>query len=83
MSENNDEKLGITVNSVVQMLGNRVSSFVIIGLCTWILTNVSDLKGDVRDLIATMRGQDTRIANLESWRNEFDAYAADVGGKHR
>lgn len=66
-------------NSAILLLASRVSALLVTGLTSWILINVSDMKSDISGLIAEFHGQDARITNLETWRNNFnwDAAAAE------
>lgn len=61
-------------NSALMLFMSRLSVPIILGLSVWILSNVSDMKGDM-GIVKTQIGIfDKRITDLENWRNSYGGY---------
>lgn len=58
----------IAESSLLKILG-RVSGPLLVGICIWMLKTVTDVDKGVSTLSAQYVGLDTRVHNLEDWRN--------------
>lgn len=72
-SEHND-KLHKVAESAYLQIASKISGIVIMGLCAWILNAVVTMQTDMATVAEGIRSVDTRVANLESWRNMLEAY---------
>lgn len=70
-------------NSSFLMVTSRIGIIMVGMMSIWIVNSVSDMKGDVRTILASMEGQATRLANLEDWRNTFSSLAEPTGEQIR
>lgn len=78
MAEEEKTKTETLVDSAALKILGRISGPLMILLGIWILSTVSDTKVLMAGLVAQVGGVDTRLHNLEDWRNGFDAYAAEI-----
>lgn len=81
MSDNEkstEEKLRQIADSALMIFVSRLSAPIILGLCAWTLTNISDMKVTVATLTVKIEDQGARLTSVETWRSSFwDAYAAE------
>ena len=69
----NNPMLKAADSAVIKILA-RTSSIIILGLSIWILSNVSEMKGDIAVVKTKLEMYDNRITALENWRNSYGAY---------
>lgn len=69
--ENSDDesKLRKVANAAILILVSRISVPIIGALCVWILNTVSAAHDDINKIGERVSGIDTRVVNLETWRN--------------
>lgn len=77
MAHEEDDKLRQLADSSIMMFVSRLSVPIIAALCIWILQSVSTMQTQVASALSRIDGDDTRITTLETWRNSFDAFAAE------
>lgn len=80
--DNNIGKLQVLAHSDTLVLISRLSAPILVGLCTWILSTVVQIKVDNAGMQSQIAGLDRRTTILEDWRNYFIG-DANASGVHR